>query len=74
MAGPVACTPGARGNLGRVIGVIAQAVGIVPPKAMEKGNSFGLGMVIIIIVVLGTVIGGIVVSMYLPIFKLGQVV
>jgi len=28
----------------------------------------------IIIVVLGTVIGGIVVSMYLPIFKLGQVV
>jgi type IV pilus assembly protein PilC len=26
------------------------------------------------IVVLGTVIGGIVVSMYLPIFKLGQVV
>src|SRR6185369_15282327 len=28
----------------------------------------------IIIVVLGTIIGGIVVSMYLPIFKLGQVV
>jgi type IV pilus assembly protein PilC len=28
----------------------------------------------IIIVVLGTVIGGIVVAMYLPIFKLGQVV
>ena len=28
----------------------------------------------IIIVVLGVVIGGIVVSMYLPIFKLGQVV
>jgi type IV pilus assembly protein PilC len=28
----------------------------------------------IIIVVLGTLIGGIVVSMYLPIFKLGQVV
>jgi type IV pilus assembly protein PilC len=28
----------------------------------------------IIIVVLGTMIGGIVVSMYLPIFKLGQVV
>jgi type IV pilus assembly protein PilC len=28
----------------------------------------------IIIVVLGTVIGGIVVAMYLPIFKMGQVV
>jgi type IV pilus assembly protein PilC len=28
----------------------------------------------IIIVILGTVIGGIVVAMYLPIFKLGQVV
>ena len=28
----------------------------------------------IIIVVLGTIIGGIVISMYLPIFKLGQVV
>jgi len=28
----------------------------------------------IIIVVLGTIIGGIVVSMYLPIFKIGQVV
>ena len=28
----------------------------------------------LIIVVLGTIIGGIVVSMYLPIFKLGQVV
>ena len=28
----------------------------------------------IIIVILGTVIGGIVISMYLPIFKLGQVV
>ena len=28
----------------------------------------------IIIVVLGTVIGGIVVAMYLPIFKIGQVV
>jgi type IV pilus assembly protein PilC len=28
----------------------------------------------IIIVILGTLIGGIVVSMYLPIFKLGQVV
>ena len=28
----------------------------------------------IIIVMLGTVIGGIVVAMYLPIFKLGQVV
>jgi type IV pilus assembly protein PilC len=28
----------------------------------------------IIIVLLGTIIGGIVVSMYLPIFKLGQVV
>jgi type IV pilus assembly protein PilC len=28
----------------------------------------------IIIVVLGTLIGGIVVSMYLPIFKIGQVV
>ena len=28
----------------------------------------------IIIVVLGVVIGGIVISMYLPIFKLGQVV
>ena len=27
-----------------------------------------------IIVILGTIIGGIVVSMYLPIFKLGQVV
>jgi type IV pilus assembly protein PilC len=27
-----------------------------------------------IIVILGTVIGGIVVSMYLPIFKIGQVV
>ncbi|MEO8312236.1 MAG: type II secretion system F family protein, partial [Caldimonas sp.] len=27
-----------------------------------------------IIVILGTLIGGIVVSMYLPIFKLGQVV
>lgn len=40
-----------------VLGVIAQAVGIVPPKAMEKGNSFGLGMVIIIIVVLGSLNG-----------------
>ena len=28
----------------------------------------------IIIVILGSIIGGIVVSMYLPIFKLGQVV
>jgi type IV pilus assembly protein PilC len=28
----------------------------------------------IIIVILGTIIGGIVVAMYLPIFKLGQVV
>jgi type IV pilus assembly protein PilC len=28
----------------------------------------------IIIVILGTVIGGIVIAMYLPIFKLGQVV
>jgi type IV pilus assembly protein PilC len=28
----------------------------------------------IIIVILGTLIGGIVVAMYLPIFKLGQVV
>jgi type IV pilus assembly protein PilC len=28
----------------------------------------------IIIVVLGSIIGGIVVAMYLPIFKLGQVV
>ena len=27
-----------------------------------------------VIVILGTLIGGIVVSMYLPIFKLGQVV
>ena len=29
---------------------------------------------VVIHVILGTVIGGIVVSMYLPIFKLGQVV
>jgi type IV pilus assembly protein PilC len=28
----------------------------------------------IIIVILGTIIGGIVVAMYLPIFKMGQVV
>jgi type IV pilus assembly protein PilC len=28
----------------------------------------------IIIVILGTVIGGIVIAMYLPIFKLGQVI
>ena len=28
----------------------------------------------IIIVILGTIIGGIVVAMYLPIFKLGQIV
>ena len=41
----------------------------------QTGDSFsGTLMEPIIIVFLGTIIGGIVVSMYLPIFKLGQVV
>ena len=36
----------------------------------------GLGIpeLLIILVILGVLVGGIVVSMYLPIFKLGQVV
>lgn len=39
------------------LGLGAQAIGLVPPKTMEKGNSFGLGMVIIIMVVLGSLNG-----------------
>lgn len=40
-----------------LLGVGATAIGLVPPKTMEKGNSFGLGMTFIIFVVLASLNG-----------------
>ena len=47
---------------------------VTPILALEPSGGEGVLGKAFIIVILGTLIGGIVVSMYLPIFKLGQVV
>ncbi len=59
------------GSLDHMLGKAAE---FFEDEVDEMVNALSSLMEPIIIVILGTVIGGIVVSMYLPIFKLGQVV
>jgi len=59
------------GSLDQMLGKVAD---FYEQEVDEAVKGLSTLMEPIIIVVLGTVIGGIVVSMYLPIFKLGQVV
>ncbi|MEO8299188.1 MAG: type II secretion system F family protein, partial [Burkholderiales bacterium] len=59
------------GSLDQMLGKVADFYEAEVDEAVKGLSTL---MEPIIIVVLGTVIGGIVVSMYLPIFKLGQVV
>ena len=59
------------GSLDQMLGKVADFYEQEVDEAVKGLSSL---MEPIIIVFLGTLIGGIVVSMYLPIFKLGQVV
>jgi type IV pilus assembly protein PilC len=59
------------GSLDQMLGKVAD---FYEQEVDEAVKGLSTLMEPIIIVVLGTIIGGIVVSMYLPIFKLGQVV
>lgn len=59
---------------GALDGMLAKAAEFYEDEVDEAVKGLSSLMEPIIIVVLGTLIGGIVVSMYLPIFKLGQVV
>ncbi|HET6788957.1 MAG TPA: type II secretion system F family protein, partial [Aquabacterium sp.] len=59
---------------GSLDGMLAKAADIYEEEVDEVVKSLSSLMEPIIIVVLGTLIGGIVVAMYLPIFKIGQVV
>ena len=54
--------------------MLARAAELYEDEVDEMVKGLSTLMEPIIIVVLGTLIGGIVVSMYLPIFKIGQVV
>jgi len=59
---------------GSIDQMLAKAADFYEEEVDEAVKGLSSLMEPIIIVVLGTIIGGIVVSMYLPIFKLGQVV
>ena len=62
-----------RNNYGK-LNANAQAADFYEAEVDDMVAGISSLMEPIIIVILGTVIGGIVVAMYLPIFKLGQVV
>jgi type IV pilus assembly protein PilC len=59
---------------GSLDGMLGKAADIYEEEVDEIVKALSSLMEPIIIVFLGTLIGGIVVAMYLPIFKLGQVV
>lgn len=59
---------------GSIDGMLGKAAEFYEDEVDEAVKGLSSLMEPIIIVILGTLIGGIVVSMYLPIFKLGQVV
>jgi type IV pilus assembly protein PilC len=59
---------------GSLDGMLGKVADFYESEVDEAVKQLSALMEPIIIVILGTIIGGIVVSMYLPIFKLGQVV
>ena len=61
-------------SLARLIAMLGKAAEFYEDEVDEAVKGLSSLMEPFIIVILGTLIGGIVVSMYLPIFKLGQVV